>query len=256
MDDQFHEIVQVNIKGRVFVICQTYGISDISVIDYYNQIVEKAVFALLNGEYSIETFHSVLEEQAQWLDKELQELTGISDATAPAAQFNETQINDIIQPPEQTAATHKAEKMASGFIPEAKSMPERLKDQRSEIEHLLFHDCVTLKLVTEKQAKAYKRNMLGRAPEKAEAELVAGLRNVLHEQIQKFIRKHQGGPWQNATQQTEIRMEIAHTKTLQSLVNLSKQLLQEREEWVSKTKTSLVGRLFGGRVKLKKPKSE
>jgi hypothetical protein len=131
-------------------------------------------------------------------------------------------------------------------------MPERLKDKRSIMEHLLDNDCIALKLVTPKQAKKFKHNLLGREPEKAEEELVANLRNVLHEQVRKFIRKNNGGPWASATLQHEVRMDITRTKTIRSLVTLARELLEEREEWLAKTKSSITGRLFGGKVKMTK----
>jgi hypothetical protein len=131
-------------------------------------------------------------------------------------------------------------------------MPERLKDRRSIMEHLLDNDCITLKLVTPEEAKKYKHELLGKVPEKAEEELVALLRNVLHEQVRKFIRKNNGGPWATATLQHEVRMDITKTRSLRSLVTLARELLNEREEWLVKTKSSLTGRFFGGRVKMDK----
>jgi hypothetical protein len=70
--------------------------------------------------------------------------------------------------------------------------------------------------------------------------------------MRMFIRKHNGGPWASATQQHEMRMDITKTRTLRSLVALARELLSEREEWLQKTKGSLTGRFFGGRVKMDK----
>jgi hypothetical protein len=47
-------------------------------------------------------------------------------------------------------------------------------------------------------------------------------------------------------------MDIARTRSLQSLVTLARELLAEREEWLDKSKGSITGRLFGGRVKVDK----
>ncbi|MEJ2426338.1 MAG: hypothetical protein P8101_18160 [Candidatus Thiodiazotropha sp.] len=41
MDEQFHKMVEVNIKGRVFVTCQTYGVSDPGMVSYYNEVLEQ-----------------------------------------------------------------------------------------------------------------------------------------------------------------------------------------------------------------------
>ncbi len=252
MDEQFRTMVEVNIKGRVFVICQTYGVTDPGIVNYYNEVLEQAIFAQLSedSDANAETFHGLLDQQVEWLAEELRQL-----ADESAVEQSDSAVAEEAPTSESSDVVIKsgADKRPSGFVPEAKSMPERLKDRRAEMEHLLTHDCVALKLVTDREAKRLKRDLIGRLPEKAEAELVVRLRSVLHSQVSKFIRKHQGGPWKTVTQQTDLRMEIAHTKSLRSLVFLSRELLQQREEWMQKSKSSLVGRLFGGRVKLNKP---
>ncbi|MEW8256685.1 MAG: hypothetical protein AB2747_20205 [Candidatus Thiodiazotropha taylori] len=254
MSDQLKQMMQVNIKGRAFVICQSHGITDPSIMGYYVQILEEATMGMLNPESSVADFHEALNEKSKWLEREVGQLTDPSESGQSDAvqQASAEELVAELQEPAKPVTAHQQNKKATGYVPEAKSMGERLKDQRSEMEHLLMNDCVTLKLVTPKQAKKHVHELVGRDPKKAEEDLVANLRNALHQQVVGFIRKHNGGPWSSATEQTEIRMQIASTKTLQSLVNLSKMLLSEREEWMAKTKHSLVGRLFGGKVKLDK----
>jgi hypothetical protein len=253
MSDNLQQIMQVNIKGRAFVICQSHGITDPSIIGYYAQILEEATLGMLTPESSVAEFHEALNEKAKWLEQEIDQLTDpAAEEGAAEAQQDQQKQADQEQQEGVKAASKSKPKKASGYVPEAKSMGERLKDKRSEMEHLLLNDCVTLKLVNPKQAKKHIHELVGRDPKKAEEDLVANLRNALHHQVVSFIRKHNGGPWNSATEQTEIRMQIASTKTLQSLVNLSKMLLGEREEWMAKSKNSLVGRLFGGKVKLDK----
>jgi hypothetical protein len=249
MDSRFQQMMQVNIKGRVFAICQSHGITDPSSISYYAQVIEEVAMAALSRECTAADFQKLLNEQAAWLEGEVQQLrdTHISQEHGVT---HEISGQDDPKMPQESDRQANSNKTPTGYVPEAKSMPERLKDRRAEMEHLLVNDCVSLKLVTPKQAKKFKYELVGRDPAKAEGELVANLRNVLHEQVIKFIRKHKGGPWANATEQAEIRMQIAHTKSLQALINLSKMLLNEREEWMLKSKTSVVGRLFGGRVKM------
>ena len=251
MDSQFRQMIQVNIKGRVFVICQSRGITDPSIIGYYNQILEEATVAMLPEGSTIADFHRALDEQVAWLESEIERLSDTSSIDAPAAPPRKT-LKEEAAEKEEAEKRLNAEKKAVAYVPEAKTMPERLKDQRAEMEQLLVNDCVTLKLVSPTQARKFKHELGGQDPEKAEEELVARLRSVLYSQMAKFIRKHNGGPWVGAAEQTEVRMQISRTSTLAALVNLSRQLLHEREEWMSKTKTSLVGRLFSGRVKLDK----
>jgi hypothetical protein len=252
MDKAFEKLIKVNTQGRVFVTCQTRGVYDPTIIGYYAEILEQEILAQLTEESTPAEFHRVLGEQLSWLEGELDQVRGeqpFKPEVPEAESDDEVESQEAFEP---TAAAGKEEKKPTGYVPEAKTMPERLKDRRSIMEHLLDNDCLTLKLVTPDEAKRYKHELLGKMPEKAEEELVARLRNVLHEQVRKFIRKNNGGPWATATLQHEIRMDITKTRSLRSLVTLARELLNEREEWLVKTKSSLTGRFFGGRVKMDK----
>lgn len=247
MDSDFERLIKVNIQGRVFVSCQSRGVTDPTLTSYYVEILEQAITALLTDDSTAAEFQCILEEQMSWLEGELDQIhADVSQADGGQNSGNQEATAAPVE------ATPKDEKRPTGYVPEAKTMPERLKDRRSIMEHLLDNDCITLKLVTPNQAKSYKHGLLGKEPEKAEEELVTALRNVLHDQIRKFIRKHNGGPWASATLQHELRMDITRTRSLRSLVTLARELLNEREEWLEKTKGSLTGRFFGGRVKMNK----
>ncbi|MEN8177670.1 MAG: hypothetical protein ABFS39_03530 [Pseudomonadota bacterium] len=256
MDSQLEQLIEVNIKGRVFAVCQSRSVIDPAIIGYYTEILGQAVRASLHKNTTPAEFNHVLDEQAAWLESEI-------DQTAPAVKGDEESAGEHPAVEEDAAPADskpKAEdsekapplKRPTGYVPNAKSMPERLADQRVGMQHLLEKECVTLKLVTPTQAKHLKRRLLGQEPEKAEQELVAELRNILHLQVRKFIRKNDGGPWSSATLQHELRMDIIATRTLRSLVTLAKELLFEREAWLNKNKTSLAGRLFGGKISFKK----
>lgn len=250
MDTQFEQMMKVNIQGRVLIICKSHGINDQTIIGYYVEIMKQAISAMLTDESTPSDFHKLLNEQADWLEKEIGQVRDSPD-DSPVAAADEDE-GDECEGDDERPAILNAGKKATGYVPEAKSMPERLKDRRADMEHLLLNDCVTLKLVSPDQAKKLKHGLVGRDPEKAEEEVVAQLRNSLHEQVRKFIRKHNGGPWATATVQTEVRMDIARTRSVRSLVSLSRQLLEEREEWLAKTKNSLTGRFFGGKVSMDK----
>ncbi len=251
MDKDFEKMIRVNTQGRVFVVCQSHGVTDPTIIGYYVDIMQQAIVALLTEETTTADFQQVLEDQLRWLEGELNQ----TREDPPAAieepeEESEPEAPDLAET--EPPPPPKEEKKPTGYVPDAKAMPERLKDQRSIIEELLDNDCITLKLVTPNEAKEFKHNLLGRDPEKAEEDLVAALRNVLYSQVRKFIRKHNGGPWASATLQHELRMDITKTRSLRSLVTLARELLSEREEWLQKTKGSLTGRFFGGKVKLDK----
>jgi hypothetical protein len=247
MDNQFEKLIDINISGRVFAICQSRRVVDPTIISYYTDILRQAVQAHLNEECSLSDFNRILAEQAVWLESEIDQMAPSRPEKRSATTLEESPLEVAPQPEES-----EPQKKPSGYIPQAKSMPERLADQRSGMERLLEKDCVTLQLITPSQAKLFKRRLLGQEPEKAEQELVAELRNILHEQVRKFIRKNAGGPWDNATLQHELRMDIVSTRTLRSLVTLARELLLEREQWLQKNKSSLSGRLFGGKIRFNK----
>jgi hypothetical protein len=251
MDSQFEQMMQVNIQGRVFIICKNHGVTDPTIIGYYTEIMQQAINAMMTDGSTPADFHKLLNEQADWLEKEVGQVRDTAEDDQLAAAIGENEDQEIDASGEKPTILN-ADKKATGYVPEAKSMPERLKDRRADMEHLLLNDCVTLKLVTPKEAKKLKHGLVGKDPEKAEEEVVALLRNSVHSQLRKFIRKHNGGPWATATLQTEVRMDIARTRSVRSLVSLSRQLLEEREEWLAKTKSSLTGRFFGGKVSMDK----
>ncbi len=248
MDSQLQQLIDVNIKGRVFAVCQSRGIIDPTIIGYYTEILQQAVLAELRDDSTPVEFNRVLNEQVAWLESEI-------DQTNTSGVARKADDGEVVA--EQTASVAKSEpppaaKKPTGYVPHAKSMPERLADRRSGMQHVLENDCITLKLVTPKQAKKLKLKLLGKEPDKAEQDLVAELRNILHQQVREFIRKNDGGPWATATLQHELRMDIIATRSLRSLVTLAKELLFEREEWLKKNKGGLTGRLFGGRIRFRK----
>jgi hypothetical protein len=247
MNSQFEQMMQVNIQGRVFVICKNHGVTDPTIIGYYTEIMQQAISAMLTDESTPADFHKLLNEQAEWLELEIGQIRDSSQDDESATEVDEVE-DDESDGGEDRPTILNTEKKTTGYVPEAKSMSERLQDRREIMEQLLLNDCVALKLVSQSEAKKLKRGLVGKDPDKAEEEVVAVLRNALHAQIRKFIRKHSGGPWGTPTLQDELRLDIVRTRSIRSLVSLARQLLEEREGWLAKNKSGLSGRLFGGKV--------
>jgi hypothetical protein len=243
MDTRFERMMQMNIQGRVFIICNSHGVKDSAIVRYYTDIVQQTISAMLTDESTPADFHKLLNEQADWLESEL------SQARDPP-QGDES-FADKGGSNKKTPTVLNSRKK-TGYEPKAKSMLERLKERRMDMEQLLLNDCVTLKLVSPKRARKLKYGLLGKDPDQAEEEIVATLRNSLHEQIRKFIQKHNGGPWATASMQAGVRMDISRTRSIRSLVSLSRQLLEERDGWLAQAKNSLSGRFFGGKLSIDK----
>lgn len=129
-------------------------------------------------------------------------------------------------------------------IQESSNMLQKLKMKRKPIGDLLKEDCVRLQLLTPKRAEALIAGMSGKRPEDAEDELVAELRNNLHQQVRQMIRKDKGGAWRTPKAQEEVRLDIAATKTLRGLIGLTTEIMREREEWLSKHKRGVISRFF------------
>ncbi len=256
MDSQFEQLIEVNIKGRVFAICYSCHVLDPAIIGYYTDILHQAVLAKLNEDATPLDFNRLLDEQADWLESEIEQNSS-AEGGAEISVAEKTLVEEVVTPADSEiqAEESKPEQIVrrpTGYVPKAKSMPERLADQRGGMQQLLEGDCVSLKLITPDQVLQMKRRLLGQEPRKAEQELVAELRNILHQQVRDFIRKNDGGPWATATLQDELRMDIVATRSLRSLVTLAKELLLEREGWLTKNKTSLTDRLFGGKIHFNK----
>jgi hypothetical protein len=241
MGKSYQQMVKVNIQGRVFVACKIRGITDPTIIGYYVEIVEQAITGLLTEESTPSDFERILDEYLEWLETELDR-----------AYVEQTEKQEVAEVQAVAASSAAEQQVATGYVPEAKSLPERFRDRRTILGELLDNDCVSLKLVTPKQAEKFKHEMLGKEPQKAEEEMVAALRDVLHEQMREFICKHDGGPWVGPAMQDEMHMGITKTRSLRSLVTLAHDLLAEREEWLDRRKGSITGRLFGGWVKTDK----
>ncbi len=244
MDSQLAQLIDLNIKGRVFALCQSRGIIDPTIIGYYIEILSQAVHDNLHEDANPLDFNHVLDERVAWLEAEI-------DQTTPAAK---NEAAPIAVEPLLASPTDKAEpaKRATGYVPKAKSMPERLAEQRAGMQQLLEKDFTACKLITPDQAKRMKSKLLGREPVQAEQELLAELRQILHQQIRQFIRDNDGGPWNSPTLQNELREDIAATRSLRSLRTLCRELFYERKEWLDKNKTGIAGRLFGGKIRFKK----
>ncbi len=234
MDRDLQQLIEVNSKGRVFVTCSSRGITDLSKIQYYGDVIRQAIEAGISGDASPMVLNKLLDEQIAWLEVEL-------DRESDAREEEANPVKEDDEP------SQKRVKKESGYVPEAKSMPEKLADRRAGMDALLKNECVALKLITPGQAKKMARRFLGKDPKVAEEEVVVELRNTLYSQIRKFIRSHEGGPWSSHSAQSDLRMDISATKSVRAVVTLTQHIFNERDDWLQENKGGLTGRFFGGR---------
>ncbi|RDH92275.1 MAG: hypothetical protein DIZ77_08880 [endosymbiont of Seepiophila jonesi] len=71
MDRDLQQLIEVNVKGRVFVTCSSRGITDLSIFQYYGDVIRQAIEAGISGDPSSLAFNRLLDEQIAWLEAEL-----------------------------------------------------------------------------------------------------------------------------------------------------------------------------------------
>jgi hypothetical protein len=122
-------------------------------------------------------------------------------------------------------------RQASGYVPVAKSMEEKLHDEREPIQKLLVEDCVSAGLIDLPAARQMVAGMAGKTSRDAEREIVERLRQVLQDQARYFIRKAKGGPWANPRTQEDLRQDIHAASSVRSVLLLHRQIVKEYHAW-------------------------
>lgn len=129
-------------------------------------------------------------------------------------------------------------------------MEDKLEESRKPLRKILNEDCVRLGLLDIKRAEKLASRLAGKSREDAEAEIVAEIRNNLHQQVRAYLRKYKGGPWPSPKLQEELRVDIASTNSVHAVVTLTRFLLKERRNWETKMKKGKLGNLFGGKIRI------
>lgn len=133
--------------------------------------------------------------------------------------------------PEQKPARRRRQVLQGESRIEAKSMEEKLRDEREPLNKLLSEDCVQVGLIDKKQAKKMIRSMLGKQPQEAEQQIVEQLRQVLQDQVKTAIRRNKGGPWGTPQAQEDMRQDIHAARSVKSVLMLARQIAKELHQW-------------------------
>lgn len=147
-------------------------------------------------------------------------------------------------PPERGEARCRPNGPGGTVCPQ--SMEEKLKQARKPLSKLLREDCVQLGLVNADRAEELVKSLAGRTPAEGEARVVEELRNNLHAQVRRYIRKHRGGPWPSPMAQDELRVDIAATRGVCALLTLTRGILRERVAWEHSHKKGVLSTLLSG----------
>jgi hypothetical protein len=282
MEDKRKRMVEINVTGRVSVVCHRYAVSGSAIQSLTRQVLSEVLDEIGSSDPSMSEINQIMDERILRLE---QQFNPAHQAPEPDSDAKPAAVEAPSENPETPqVATESAQSVVEegkeeeeedddgraddrrewrkksreerqlrlqaqfqdgGGRPDDAAYTQRLQDRRKPLKKLLTHECVAFKLMEEKRALKLLRELPGRDPEVAEGEILDELRNNLQLQIKSFIRKYQGGPWPSPRQQEEIRLEIAELPTIHSLITMTRQLIREQEEWLKKNKNDFVNRLLG-----------
>lgn len=263
MDRSLNKLIDINASGLVLMACNRHKIWDPVKINIHKQwVVDRIIDQMERDKAGVEALSRIMHEKMTLLDQELDNITGnqtIADApqTPKEPKTDIASEQDKLEPPvsaDQEERQAKAPKSDSGYKPQSKNMPTKLAQERKPIKKLILEDCVQLGLITHKRAEYVVTQMAGKQPADAEREVVVELRKNLHEQVRSFIRKDKEGPWSSPKSQEELRLEIVQMPTVRSMLQLTREIFKEREEWKNRSHNSITGRIFGSRLTVDKDK--
>jgi hypothetical protein len=249
MNDSLEKTVETNAAARVMLLCTTLHVNDLDQITAAIKKVKKATLAKLEQKHlGVDAISDLLDEEIARLEKSLRKSTSASAQTTE--KESKKKSKKVEDKSKATKTDGKKRAPAKEVLEEILDldMTKKLAAERKPVQKLLLEDCVQIGLVTRDRAEYLVTQFAGKEPRDAEMEVVIELRNNLHTQIRKFMRKHKGGPWPSPKEQEELRLDIVHTPSITSLLSLTRQILKERQRWINKN--SLTGRIFGDRLKL------
>lgn len=248
--------IDVNVTGRLMLLLSRQGTLDNRCLSIYKNAVCDVVRKRLaikdgNGFAGIDT---ILDQELTLLAAALQarvdRCAGAAAESAPAPAVSVVPGQGVTAPlpkvgphaaddaenvPEPTAQapqkTPREVRAPSGYVPNVKSMEEKLKDERKPIQTLLKEDCVRVGLLDRKRAEKLILGMTGKTSVAAEQDIVEQLRQTLQDQVKSFIRKSKGGPWRDPRTQEELRKDIHSAKSVRSILMLARQVGKEYQTW-------------------------
>ena len=228
--------LEMNIAGRLMLLLSQLGMKDERSLSIYLDAVCAVVRQRAGTEREVHhgNLEPFLEEQLSLLVGALQKRRGILGMPT-AGQGMAAGLDDAAEMQEpgeaQEPASKRSQKPSSGYVPVARSMEEKLKDDRKPVQKLLLEDCVAERLVDVPKAKELIAGMTGKTPQDAELEIVEYLRQELQTQVKQFIRTDKGGPWSSPHAQEDLRQDIHAARSVRGVLLLCRQIVKEHQEW-------------------------
>jgi len=224
--------LEMNIAGRVMLLLSQLGMRDARSLSIFLEAVKAVVRhrAANDQPIGLGNLEPFLSEQLEMLVTALRKHRGLLRVPMQAQEIGSSgQLASSAD--ERDSAPRRPAKPASGYVPVAKSMEEKLKDDRKPVQKLLLEDCVAEHLLDPRKAKELVAGMTGRTPQDAELEIVEYLRQELQTQVRHFIRSDKGGPWSSPHAQEDLRKDIHAARSVRGVLMLCRQIVKEHQEW-------------------------
>lgn len=228
--------LQMNIAGRLMLMLSKHGVNQTRSLSVYLGAVgavvrqrEATAHAVRLG--NLEPF---LNEQLEMLQTAMQKRRGILGMplfTKGTVGGGGASPATAVSVDAAKSSSRRQARAASGYVPVAKKMEDKLKDDRKPIQKLLLEDCVAERLLDVSRARDMVAGMTGKAPQDAEREIVEYLREVLQAQVKQFIRSDKGGPWSNPHAQEDLRQDIHAANSVRGVLLLCRQIVKEHQSW-------------------------
>lgn len=236
--------LQLNLTSWIVMLLHRFGIADSARIAIYvRAVLETVRHAYPRERPSLVALNPFIREQLSLLESALAERR----AEGSAADIDSTiEIDDL--PASGPAPSRRLPRGDAGMV--ARSLEEKLCEERKPIQDLLLHDCVHTGLVDKETAKRFVASMAGRTPEEAERDIVVRLRQVLQDQVREMIRRAKGGPWASPLEQEEMRQDIHHANSVRGVLMLRRQVLKEYQAWENQQGFGRMLGMFAARGRL------
>jgi len=235
MESSLNKIIEINASGRVLMACNGHDIWNPAQIDEHKKwVVGKIVEQMMLDNVGVEALSKIMDEKIGLLNLHLENGTDLPPSESQLDEEETQNVNEFYDPNNIPPLEQKKEPtpIPPKFSGKGTDMPTKLSEERKPIKKLIQEDCVQLGLISKKRAEYVITQMAGKQPAEAEKEVVVELRENLHKQVRKLIRKDKGGPWSLPKDQEELRLEILQTPTVRSVLFITRDILREREQSV------------------------
>ena len=227
-----NDALQMNIAGRLMLILTRLRMMDARSLSIYLSAVSAVVQQRARSDEPVHlgNLAAFMDDQTDMLQIALRKQRGLLNVP-DVAHWSGAAAAEPAEEDSGRSSPRRQAKAVSGYVPVAKPMEEKLKEDRKPVQKLLLEDCVAARLVDLPKARELVSGMTGKTPQEAELEIVEYLRQELQAQVRKHIRSDKGGPWSNPRTQEDLRQDIHAARSVRGVLLLCRQVVKEHQAW-------------------------